>query len=378
MSKLNDDSNFGVGVASAESPLNVATQEATTIEVNAHNEWDPLEELIIGIADNCQYPTNDFSWDVILADEEKQLPNLDVKLPPIPPFMIEETKEDLNIFAEAMKKLGVKVHRPNPIDTNQLIKTPYWESNQYFNYCPRDILLVVGDTIIETASYTRSRYFESFSYRDILMKCMYGKSPWIAAPKPLLREEDYNLSPNGPNILNNLDPIFDAANVIRAGKDLFYLLSGSGNKAGLQWLRNTLGKEYRVHACPDLYQGIHIDSTIALLRPGLALINPARVNEDNLPEYLKKWDLIYTPEMVTHAYSDFPPMSSKWLGMNLLMVNPSLAVVDAHQTALIKLLEKNGIDVLPLVLRHGMSLGGGFHCVTLDVKRKGKKEDYFT
>ena len=82
--------------------------------------------------------------------------------------------------------------------------------------------------------------------------------------------------------------------------------------------------------------------------------------------------------MVEYQYSDFYPISTPWLGMNLLMLRPDLAVVDAHQTELIRMLEKRGIDSLPLKLRRGRTLGGGFHCITLDVRRTGALEDYFS
>ena len=71
-------------------------------------------------------------------------------------------------------------------------------------------------------------------------------------------------------------------------------------------------------------------------------------------------------------------MSSPWIGMNLLMLAPDLAVADAHQTDLINLLEQHKINTIPLKLRHSRLLSGGFHCITLDVKRKGTLEDYFT
>lgn len=58
-----------------------------------------------------------------------------------------------------------------------------------------------------------------------------------------------------------------------------------------------------------------------------------------------------------------------------LRLSPKLAVVDKHQTELIKLLESRGIDVRPILLRHGRTLGGGFHCITLDVRRKGNSEN---
>jgi N-dimethylarginine dimethylaminohydrolase len=62
--------------------------------------------------------------------------------------------------------------------------------------------------------------------------------------------------------------------------------------------------------------------------------------------------------------------------MNLLMVNPELAIVDQNQSALIRMLEANGITVVPRRLRHSRLLGGGFHCVTLDTVRDGSLENY--
>jgi len=86
---------------------------------------------------------------------------------------------------------------------------------------------------------------------------------------------------------------------------------------------------------------------------------------------------IESPEMIDVKYSDCPSISSIWLGMNLLMINPGLAIVDRDQVPLIKLLNKHHIEVIPLLLRHSKTLGGSFHCVTLDVRRKGSLEDYF-
>ena len=63
--------------------------------------------------------------------------------------------------------------------------------------------------------------------------------------------------------------------------------------------------------------------------------------------------------------------------MNLFSINPNLIVVDKDQVPLIKLLEKHRIDVIPLKLRHSIMLGGGFHCVTLDIRRKGILDRYF-
>jgi N-dimethylarginine dimethylaminohydrolase len=53
-------------------------------------------------------------------------------------------------------------------------------------------------------------------------------------------------------------------------------------------------------------------------------------------------------------------------------------VVDSDQRALIALLESKDIEVIPLKLRHSRMMGGGFHCVTLDTRRRGAMESYFS
>ena len=62
--------------------------------------------------------------------------------------------------------------------------------------------------------------------------------------------------------------------------------------------------------------------------------------------------------------------------MYLFSISPNL-VVDRDQTALIKLVEKNGVDVLPLILRHSRMMAGGFHCVTLNIRKNRALECYF-
>ena len=69
------------------------------------------------------------------------------------------------------------------------------------------------------------------------------------------------------------------------------------------------------------------------------------------------------------ADSDNSGISSNAIGMNLLSVNPHLVIVDENQKPLMKLLKQYRIDSCPMPMRHSRTLGGGFHCVTLDLKR---------
>ncbi len=275
---------------------------------------------------------------------------------------------------------GVTVRRPETWPHEARFSTVHWESEGYYNYCPRDILLVLGDQIIETPNVIRSRSQESFSYRSLMMEYLQSGARWISAPRPMLLDSLFEHHPERPVPLEH-EPAFDAANVLRLGRDLIYLVSGTGNEMGGQWLQTVLGSEYRVHFLKDVYFGSHIDSTLVALRPGLMLCNPARINDDTVPEVLKQWEIIYSPPMENPGTFDKEYLSrvigSPWIDMNLFSISPELVVVDRDQTALIDLLERHGLDVIPLKLRHARMLGGGFHCVTLDIRRKGTLQPYF-
>ncbi|MGE0052790.1 MAG: amidinotransferase [Hyphomicrobium sp.] len=342
------------------------------------NEWDPLEEVIVGNPLNARYPTPDLSSQLAEFSDRSMA---DLPRGPFPEQVIEETEEDLAGFCKLLEQAGVTVKRPDPWRHDAKFSTIDWEAEGYYNYCPRDIMMVVGDQIIETPNVIRSRAQETFSYRSLLIDYMKSGARWYSAPKPRLLDslfEGQDLERPTPR---NDEPAFDAANVLRFGLDLIYLVSGTGNEMGGQWLQSILGDKFRVHFLKDVYFGSHIDSTLVALRPGLVLCNPGRLNDDTIPPVLKQWKVIYSPPMEnTDRHSaDYISRSigSDWIDMNAFSINPNLVVVDRNQPTLIKLLEKHGLDVIPLKLRHSKLLGGGPHCVTLDVRRRGKMERYF-
>ena len=341
------------------------------------NEWDPLEEVIVGNPLRARFPTADRSTQLA---EFPGRPLEEIPQGPFPQRVIEETEEDLNSFAAVLEKLGITVRRPETWPHEAKFSTTHWESEGYYNYCPRDIILVIGDQIIETPDVIRSRALESFSYRSMMVDYLRSGAKWFSAPKPMLLDSLFEVDLDKP-IPRDDEPAFDAANILRLGQDLLYLVSGTGNELGGQWLQTILGDAFRVHFFKDVYYGSHIDSTFAALRPGLVLCNPGRINNETLPEIFRQWEVIYSPPMEnTDRYdADYLAKSigSNWIDMNVLSINPNLVVVDEDQTALIKLLEKHGLDVIRLKLRHSKMLGGGFHCVTLDIRRSGTLDRYF-
>ena len=136
------------------------------------------------------------------------------------------------------------------------------------------------------------------------------------------------------------------------------------------------------------------------LRPGLILVNSARVNSENLPPLLDKWEKIYFEDVAETSASELDfqkdfrdpaykklkelgfesnlnSMSSPWVGMNLLSYNQDTVIVDERQSSLIKVLEKYTFNIIPIKMRHIYTQGGGIHCATLDTVRDSKLESYF-
>lgn len=348
-----------------------------SFKVNSWNEWDPLELVIVGHAQGAQVPEDDRS---LRAINYASLPqNSDIPTGPYPEQVIEESEEDLSILCDTLSDLGVQVLRPANLDLSAEFSNRHWRSRGYYNYCPRDSVLVHGHNIIECPMPLRARYFETESMRHIFQRAMLNGASWISAPKPVLRDRAYRTEDVSKENLTLLEdePCFDAANVLRCGRDLFYLVSNSGNILGAKWLQAVLGDNFRIHLLQNIYSYMHLDSTISFLRPGLVLCNPARLKPDNLPTVFKNWEIIWCPEPVDIGHAPGYCHASHWVGMNLLMVRPDLAIIEKSQTELIRQIEKSGIDVLPLSIRHARTLGGSFHCVTLDLRRRGNLETYF-
>lgn len=334
--------------------------------VSVNNEWGRLREIIVGTIDNANMPTHGKDLHCINYATENEIPKDEIGF--WDSKVYDETFEDLEKLSDLLKDTGVKVHRPTPIDTQKPVSNGYWETTQYYTFCPRDTVTVIGNNILESPMSLRSRQFETDCFRDIFIQKMEQGANWVAAPKPRLLDSMYQREDLSKITLNNYEPVFDAANILRCNNDILYLVSNTGNLKGSKWLQNFLGKDYRIHTIENVYSYIHIDSTIALLREGLCLLNPERVNENNMPEFLKSWDKIWCPPMVDIGYHK-TIRASVWIGVNLLSIDENTVIVDNRQQDLIKELKKYNIESLDCKIRHSRTLGGSFHCVTTELLR---------
>jgi glycine amidinotransferase/scyllo-inosamine-4-phosphate amidinotransferase 1 len=337
---------------------------------HSNNEWGDLKEIIVGSVEGAQIPTvKDKALHCIdyahLSDEQFQ----NIPTGPYPQQVMEETYEDLENICDKLKELGVKVHRPIKRDFTEKKGNDLWQVDGYYNYCPRDSMLVVGNKVIATPMTLRHRQFESETCKPLI-----HPDHWVDFPKPMLGDEMYSREDLGrPTLMDGPDAVFDAANVLRANNDIIYLVSNTGNLAGADYLENYLkeniSQDYNVHRVQNVYAYIHIDTTFVLLREGLVLLNPLRVNDSNMPEIFRNWDRIWSPEpFATQVMDEWCP-ASPWLGMNILSINEKLVMVEEHQILLMKELKKWGVDSIPVRMRHSRTFSGGPHCITTDIVR---------
>lgn len=302
--------------------------------IYSYNEWDTLREVVVGRADYANWPTDD----PVFARESEKTTWTETPVPsgPVPDWIIDEANEDLDTLADVLAQCGATVHRPDVIN--------FQERGGMYNYCPRDRLLVYGSTVVDPAMMYPCRDMES----EALQQVIYRADTVHRMPR-------------------NQGMILDAANVLRLNDKMLYLESASGNREAFGWLQNKF-PDVPIEVC-KFYSGVHIDSTIVPIHEGLVVVNASRVNQDNLPQAFKNWDIIWVDEVVGQGFYQYP-YASKWIALNMLVVDPTTVIVDKHQTKLIEMLEDYNMLVLPLELRHSRTLGGGFHCVTLDIVRK--------
>jgi len=334
---------------------------------NYSNEWSQLEEIIVGRANGAIIPRADYSVrnfmfaQLNLSEINKYVGKYDSKI-------VNEANEDLENLSEKLIEFGIKVYRPDIFDHFKEIRTSDWITTGWANYCPRDILLVLGDSIVEVPSPMRSRMFEAHSYHKILYQAFDNGAKWFSAPRPRITDDCFQFKDLSIPTLTDREILFDAPNIVRLGKDLIYQVSNSGNLMGYKWLCSMF-PEYNIHLETKAYSGAHMDSTIIPLREGLVLLNGQRIKPERYPKVFDDWEKIFFTDIVD-MQSGENGISSSAIGLNLLSVNEELVILDENQKPLMKELKKYGIECIPMKMRHARTLGGGFHCVTLDLKRK--------
>ncbi|MCK4782856.1 MAG: serine/threonine protein kinase [Desulfobacteraceae bacterium] len=369
-------------------------QETQRTVVNCWNEWDPLKHVILGRADGTMVQAPEPAVERDWPDDGFPLGTYG----PLPQEMADKANEQLDNFGKILESRGIRVDRPTPLDFGQTVQTPDWKQASMFGCMPpRDVLITIGNQILEATMSYRSRWYEYLCYRPLLEQ-YFKEDPnmrWEAAPKPRLtgrtykkdfwkewrtlsEEEQFERARNLDWALTEVEPLFDAADMMRLGKDIIFQPSMVSNMAGADWIRRHF-PNHRIHVMNFKEKAqVHIDSTWIPLRPGLILHNRER---DAVPEQLKMYEIndweIVECVQPQHRAKRRLSYCSIWLSINLLILNPKTVCVEASETAQMEQLDKLGFEVIPVPYYDVAPFGGGLHCSTTDIYREGACEDYF-
>ena len=377
----------GAPSSAASSPASPSTGRAASPSspVHVYNEWDPLEEVVVGIVEDAMVPP----WDVIMPAvvHDKTLWEFfktnGGKRWPLE--MLKKAEADVEGFVHILEAEGVTVRRPERFAWDRPIAAPGWSlPSSCYALMPRDVLFVIGDEIIETPMGWRSRYFEHHAYKSLCKEYFQGGARWVAAPRPELTDADYVEGYVAPEedepqrfCLTEHEPLFDAADAIKCGRDVFIARSSCCNGSGIEWLRRHLAPEFSVHEVEihDTHP-MHIDATFYPLAPGKLLVHPTRCVK--VPEMFTTagWDVLTCPEPLMPA--DHPLYNcSRWICMNVLMLDEERVIVSKGEDDLVRAFKKWGLKPIECPFYDFETIGGGFHCASLDIRRRGELKSYF-
>ena len=316
-----------------------------SFQLNSWTEWSPLEVVVVGSVIGACYPDYSpvYPWNHIkdefvglidsmhgprprsrIAAAQAQLDNLAdlIRGECIQVSTMKEVEKDIGLeldrcrsvrvdnLSEVDKSVVATVHKKKVevwrapsegVCFDLDIRTAHFTSKYQFGLaCPRDTIITLGDTVVEAPTCFDSRYFEASFYKPLLYS-LWSKDPrmkWLQPPKPtcspntMLDAVDYWDGPDAKKRplfadrcyktnLNESEIAFDAAEMMRMGKDDFYKKSVTSTIKGLDWLRRTFPhlRFHMVHFPDD--ESPHVDVSLIPLRPptsgseGLILLNQA-------------------------------------------------------------------------------------------------------
>ena len=334
--------------------------------------------------------------------------------------MVDAANEQMDYFVAQIEKRGAIVERIDihPFMFNKAFSSPtedWTQLNAHGVNNVRDVTMIHGNFIVEATTVRRTRVYERFNLRPIFER-YFKEDPEVvhfAAPMPMLTDESYvknyyylyenvwtdedkkNRLHNWEFQLTEKEPLWDAADAMRFGKDIFHQGSCVTNKGGMDWLKrmcSALG--LRLHHVlfdtpmdpekPDNFHPWHIDVNFVPLKPGLCMYNPDWApRTPEVWELFKKndWELIPAarPTRVhkNKVYLTGLYEGKSWISMNTFSQDPKTVYVEAGETAYCEQLDKLGFEVVPIPYEKVIPFGGALHCTTLDVYREGDCEDYF-
>jgi hypothetical protein len=389
------------------------------IKVNSYDEIQKLETVLVGS-----------TYDSSFFDGVKNK-----KIGDVLKKVCDETNEDIEYFKEQLKKHNVEVLHASPkelgykdsildyVDVNGKLGYVDGEKIVKGNLIPtpplhvRDDSIVMGNKLLVTDNTFEVRglveKFKEWFGEDQLDLRVFNRQ--FKFRQPIRPENKFETGDPNLDFINNVrsdiaqlyhdDDMmlsgFCSPNLTRIGKSCIVDLWQTPD--ALDFMK----KEFPLFDYKSLEIGGHLDSIFSILKPGLIIAGPwFKGNEHLFPG----WKIIYfkdsnwghvaewmklreknrgawwvpgeeTNDQFTEFTESFLP---NWTGyceetifdLNCLVIDDKHVVINSDNPELIKLLDENNITPIVCPLRNRFFWDGGWHCLTLDIRRSGGQVDY--
>lgn len=338
--------------------------------VNVFQHWDPLEECWVGDT----WPEEFYS------DLQPDVRDVFARITEI-------ARRDLDQLSDTLTSLGVKVRRPH-FDSD----SGYYRDTNGFLIRPpvpiRDDNLVLGN---------------DFMFH---LRLEYLKDPWQHA---LDEYKQAGVTVHTGCCLEKYGYI-EPPSIVRCGKDILIDKDSHAHSWELMerdFIPFLIERGYRVSVAET--DG-HVDSVFSLMKPGHILTSHWKEDYNEYPN----WDVHHIPEdtlrdlhsSINHVdnslawwvkseqgyrypvFNDYVAKNAKdWIGnpletvylVNCLVVNEELVLTTGEPDADTKAwFKKIGMEYIPITFEAGTFFDSGIHCATVDIRRKGEMQDFFS
>lgn len=386
---------------------------ADKCKINSWDEIQPLEVVAVG----STYDSSFFD-----GVKNKRIADVLKKI-------VDETNEDIEFFKSMMRSHNIQVLQATPkelgyrdsildyVDVNG--KLGYDQSRHIVkkNLIPtsplqiRDDSLIMGEKLLitdrtfEVEGYVK-KFIEWFGEDQLDLSIYNGNYKFRRSEANLKSQAlDDGLEINY-YINNSKDCVSDLAgfcspNLTRLGKTCIVDLWQT------EEITSFLQEKFPMYEYKSLNIGGHLDGIFSVLKPGYVIAGPwFRGNEHLFKDWKvvyfedSKWDKLeafyklrdknrgswWVPgEEHNDQFTEFVEMFlPNWTGfceetifdVNCLVIDDRHVVINAENPELIKLLKSLNIEPIVCPLRNRFFWDGGWHCLTLDIRRQGGQIDY--
>ena len=316
--------------------------------LGVHHEWGALKEVCVGNAD-IFVPANPMRYavvrDYLTPAAQEFLVSHTGHLKDSDPDLYERCQREQQDVVAILESRGISVHRiPEVTKAEAAFEADLMEG--YFPTSMRDPILVINNNYIELSLSLPLRRQERFGLRRVLGDKLAGPENKVVSmpqPEPVPYSDQAGWGPG---------PFLEGGDVFVLGQDIYIGNSGlASNSAGIAWLQQYLGSDYRVHEIRLNGEWLHLDCVLATLRQGLALV-VASAFTDGLPEFLADWELIGVTEEDAHNN----------LACNGLIIDDHTMMIDDRIPHIASKLRGAGIEAIETPLTVNSMFGGGLRC----------------